>query len=295
MHVGWGCHRQGSARVGSPRKPLYVHVAPQRRAGRGAQQLKRETTGTAVELSNLSNLTGTPERERRERNCCEHGNGCSITRILAVGCVAPCGTGLLCSSMSSTSSSEDEEEVRRRAAMASCVMSAQEVLASATQKAKPRATHTTQPMGDATAEDATSTCQLHNRSDRPFQKMTSERLHALLTKTLDSRIAESVWTWPTQQRVSLQLRVFAGTSTTQASQWPPLPRGGGLSAARPTDVPSLVALADLANKGAQGKRRRAGACSTCGAACAVCAADAGRQRERKRKSERKSKRERHKD
>lgn len=193
--------------------------------------------------------------------------------------------------MSSTSSSEDEDEARRRAAMASCVMSAEEVLASAPKKPRPRPTHV--PTHDTTAEDAI--CTQSAGADRPFQKMTSDRLHSLLTKTLDSRITDSVWNLPTQQRIShLHLQVFAGASTMQSSRWPPAPRDDGQSAARPTDVAALVALADLANKGAQGNKHRAGRCTSCGAVCAVCAGvdgdRAGRKRERKSKSERKSKR-----
>lgn len=138
-------------------------------------------------------------------------------------------------SASTSDSDSDAEEAARFAAMASCVMSAAEVLASAPpskrkppppQPKPPRAARGNASDGedhgdeDDETEDAATTAPptSHNRL---FSKLAGERLHALLAKTFESRLAEGVWGPSGRSKGSSQLRIFPGSSVTQPTLWPP--------------------------------------------------------------------------
>jgi len=138
---------------------------------------------------------------------------------------------------SPSDSDSDAEEAARFAAMASCVMSAAEVLASAPpskrkppppQPKPPRAARGNASDGedhgddDDETEDAATTAPptSHNRL---FSKLAGERLHALLAKTFESRLAEGVWgpSGRSKSTARAQLRIFPGSSVTQPTLWPP--------------------------------------------------------------------------
>lgn len=138
--------------------------------------------------------------------------------------------------MSASDSDSDAEEAARFAAMASCVMSAAEVLASAPpskrkppppQPKPPRAARGNASDGEDHGDDDDVTEDAATRApptshNRLFCKLTGERLHALLAKTFESRLAEGVW-GPSGGpcKGSSQLRIFPGSSVTQPTLWPP--------------------------------------------------------------------------
>ena len=150
----------------------------------------------------------------------------------------------------SDSSSESEGEARRRAEMASCVMNAAEVLASAPpSKRRPPAKRPATCSDDEGEEQATEGQQ---QVDRPFKRMTGERLHELLAKTFDARVADSVW-----ERISLgstvlppigQLLLFATSSTSQPTPWPPSSFSARPVAAPSDNADSLLSLVTLVQK-----------------------------------------------
>ena len=118
----------------------------------------------------------------------------------------------------SSDSSESEGEARRRIEMASCVMNAAEVLASAPPSKRRKSAPRQAPAVDGEEQDGGEVQNV----DRPFRRMSIERLHLLLAKSFDARLADGVWGAVDNHDGSTStLMMFASSVQTQRTNWPP--------------------------------------------------------------------------
>jgi len=119
------------------------------------------------------------------------------------------------------------------AAMASCVMSAADVKFAGdaiTKRRRPPKPVDTPAAGSDSEDDAevgnaasVSRSKFQEPpSDGPFRRMATERLHAWLAKTFESRLAEGVWgPYRGKSGGTSRLRMFNESTVSHPTVWPP--------------------------------------------------------------------------